>query len=97
MRRRGAFALPGSLTISAPGTDGHYAGTLPMGGKGDLATSLYGELNASKGIYIADGASFSSLPAKHCTLTIMANADRIGRHLISKIAMRAQTKRNLSV
>jgi choline dehydrogenase-like flavoprotein len=79
--------LPGSLTISAPGTDGHYAGTLPMGGKGDLATSLYGELNASKGIYIADGASFSSLPAKHCTLTIMANADRIGRHLTSKIKM----------
>jgi choline dehydrogenase-like flavoprotein len=90
LRRRGAFALPRSLTISAPGTDGHYAGTLPMGGKGDLATSLYGELNASKGIYIADGASFSSLPAKHCTLTIMANADRIGHHLISKITMRAQ-------
>jgi choline dehydrogenase-like flavoprotein len=90
LRRRGAFALPRSLTISAPGTDTHYAGTLPMGGKGDLATSKYGELNASNGIYIADGASFSSLPAKHCTLTIMANADRIGRHLISKIAMRAQ-------
>ena len=90
LRRRGAFALPRSLTISAPGTDGHYAGTLPMGGKGDLATSSYGELNASKGIYIADGASLSSLPAKHCTLTIMANADRIGRHLISKITMKAQ-------
>lgn len=89
LRRRGAFALPGSLTISTPGTDGHYAGTLPMGGKGDLATSSSGELNASKGIYIADGASFSSLPAKHCTLTIMANADRIGHHLTSKIAMRA--------
>jgi choline dehydrogenase-like flavoprotein len=90
LRRRGAFALPGSLSISAPGTDGHYAGTLPMGGKGVLATSLYGELNASEGVYVADGASFSSLPAKHCTLTIMANADRIGHHLVSKIDVRAQ-------
>jgi choline dehydrogenase-like flavoprotein len=86
LRALGAFALPGSLTLAQPGSDGHYAGTLPMGAGGALGTSASGELNACPGVYIVDGAALPHLPAKHCTLTIMANADRIGRILSTRIA-----------
>jgi len=85
MRRLGAFALPGSLTIAQPGADAHYAGTLPMGGNGPTACAPTGELKACPGLYIADGAVLTDLPAKHCTLTIMANADRIARYLAARI------------
>jgi choline dehydrogenase-like flavoprotein len=85
MRRLGAFALPGSLKILQPGADAHYAGTLPMGGNGPAACAPTGELKACPGLYIADGAVLPYLPAKHCTLTIMANADRIARALATHI------------
>jgi choline dehydrogenase-like flavoprotein len=85
MRRLGAYALPGSLTIAQPGADAHYTGTLPMGGDGPTACTPTGELKGCRGLYIADGAVLPGLPAKHCTLTIMANADRIARHLATRI------------
>jgi choline dehydrogenase-like flavoprotein len=78
----GAYPLPGSLAFSPPGADGHYAGTLPMGGAGPLGTDLCGGLNTLPGVHAVDGAVLSDLPAKHCTLTIMANADRIARRLV---------------
>jgi choline dehydrogenase-like flavoprotein len=81
LRETGAYLIPGSLNIAPPGADAHLAGTIPMGGKGELSCSKYGELNISKGIYLVDGTSLSSLPAKHCTFTIMANAFRIGSYL----------------
>ena len=39
------------------------------------------ELHGAPGVYVVDGAAFPTLPSKYLTLTIMANADRIGRHL----------------
>lgn len=86
LRRLGAFALPRSFTLGDVGSDGHYAGTLPMGGHGPLGTSRSGELSSCPGLFIADGASLSDLPAAHCTFTIMANADRIARDLASRLA-----------
>ncbi len=44
-------------------------------------TSSSGEVKGLEGVYIVDGACLPSLPAKSHTLTIMANADRIGRRL----------------
>jgi choline dehydrogenase-like flavoprotein len=44
-------------------------------------------LHAHEGVYIIDGACFSSLPAKAPTLTIMANADRIARHIAQEAKM----------
>jgi choline dehydrogenase-like flavoprotein len=82
MRRLGAWAVPGSLSPALPGADAHYAGTLPMGKKGITGSSINGELNALPGFHVIDGAALSDLPARHCTLTIMANADRIARTLI---------------
>jgi choline dehydrogenase-like flavoprotein len=92
MLRCGAIALPGSLTLLAPGADGHYAGTFPMGGKDPFGSSVDGELNGCEGIHIVDGAALTSLPAKHCTLTIMANADRIGRGIAERLGGSAQRR-----
>ena len=88
LRRRGAYALPGSLTVAEPGTDIHYAGTLPIGATGRFGCGADGTLNNCPGLHIVDGAGLPLLPAQHCTLTIMANADRIGRDLAQRWAAR---------
>ena len=79
-RALGAFALPGTQ-LAAPGTDAHLAGTLPMGAKTAIGTSTLGELQGQQGLHIVDGSILPSLPSRHVTLTIMANADRIGTQL----------------
>jgi choline dehydrogenase-like flavoprotein len=84
LRRLGAYRLPGSFSIALPGADAHYAGTLPMGGGGPTGTDLSGALGSLPGLHIVDGAALPDLPARHCTLTIMANADRVARRLLSE-------------
>lgn len=75
----GAMLLPGSFTVGHPGGDVHYAGTLPMRKLPAIGeTSQLGEVSGLEGVYVVDGACLPSLPAKSHTLTIMANADRIG-------------------
>lgn len=79
-RRLGAFLLPRSFTPAAPGSDLRYAGTLPMRrdprtGEVDLA----GQLHGHPGLHVVDLSIFPAMGAKHPTLTLMANADRIGR------------------
>jgi choline dehydrogenase-like flavoprotein len=81
----GAIPVPGSVTLLQPGADAHYAGTLPMGGSGPIATTRSGELRGCPGLFIADGACLPHLPATHPTLTIMANADRIGHELANRL------------
>jgi choline dehydrogenase-like flavoprotein len=83
LRRLGAWALWGSLSHAPPGADAHYAGTFPMGAEGMAGSNILGELNAIPGVHVVDGAALSDLPARHCTLTIMANADRIARGIIA--------------
>ena len=78
----GFFLLPGSFTLGAPGGDIHYAGTLPMRDNPELGeTNSTGEIQGIPGVHIVDGACLPTLPGKSHTLTIMANADRIGRRL----------------
>ena len=79
-RRLGAHALPGAALATA-GTDAHLGGLFPMGAPQPYGTSRFGELNAAPGLHLVDGSVLPSVPAKFTTLTIMANADRIGRHL----------------
>ena len=79
----GAFLIPNSFKIGAPGVDAHYAGTLPMREnpvRGESTAS--GELYGLKGLYVVDGACLSNLTEKSHTLTIMANADRIARIIV---------------
>jgi choline dehydrogenase-like flavoprotein len=87
MRRCGALAIPGSFTIPLPGADGHLVGTLPMMREGgELTCTPDCEVRPRRGLFVVDGSCLSSLPAKHCTLTIMANADRVGRMLAKRLA-----------
>ena len=79
-RRLGAVALPGAALATA-GTDAHLGGVFPMGAAAPHGTSRFGELNAAPGLHLVDGSVLPTIPSKFTTLTIMANADRIGRHL----------------
>lgn len=81
MRKSGYYFIPGSFTLPKPGSDVHYAGTIPMGGEGVLSCDAYGEVRDCPGLYVVDGSVLPTLPAKHVTLTIMANADRIARRI----------------
>lgn len=88
-RRLGALMLPGSFTIAKPGGDIHYAGSLPMRSApipGE--TDALGQLWGMKDVHIVDGACLSALTEKPHTLTIMANADRIGRYLTDELVPR---------
>lgn len=88
MRKLGAVLVPASFSIAGPGRDVHYAATLPMRrNPGAFETNEDGELAGFPGLHIVDGAVLASLPAKAHTLTIMANADRIGRSLVKRCAM----------
>lgn len=87
-RACGGWMLPGSVGILPPGAEVHYAGTWPMGD----STSPDGEVREAPGLFIADGSVIPSLPAKHHTFSMMANADRIGRGLAARIR-REQTIR----
>ena len=80
----GAILLPGSFTVAPPGSDIHYAGTLPMrASPGPGETSWRGEVAGLDGVFVVDGACLPALPEKSHTLTIMANADRIARLVIN--------------
>jgi choline dehydrogenase-like flavoprotein len=81
-RRLGFIVMPGSFRMGQLGSDIHYAGTLPM--REDPAmgqTTPTGELAGMPGLFVADAATFPELSAKPHTLTMMAIADRLGRHL----------------
>jgi len=79
-RRLGGWALPGG-SIALPGTDVHFGGLFPMGSDCANGSSRYGELNAAQGLFVVDGSSLPTVSSKFITLTIMANADRIGRYM----------------
>lgn len=81
LHRLGAWVLPGSSRMLAAGSEVHYAGPLAMG---DLVTAE-GEVRGAPGLTAVDGAVLPSLPAKHHTFTVMANADRIGRLLAARL------------
>ena len=80
-RACGGWIVPGSVRALPPGAEVHYAGTWPMG----ESTTSDGEIREAPGLFIADGSVMPSLPAKHHTFTMMANADRIGRSLAARL------------
>jgi hypothetical protein len=83
-----ALPLPWATSLLEPGADAHYAGVLPMGGEAPFACSDLGELAGAPGLHVVDGAALSTLPATHPTLTIMANAARIGEAVARKMGAR---------
>jgi choline dehydrogenase-like flavoprotein len=77
-RSLGAFMLPGGA-VAMPGTDAHLGGLFPMGATRPEGTNTLGELPTAPGLHLVDGSVLARIPSKPTTLTIMANADRIGR------------------
>lgn len=79
----GAVVLPKSFTLSKPGGDLHHACSLPMRREPVLGESTVdGELFGLKHVHVVDGACLTSISEKSHTLTVMANADRIGRNIV---------------
>ncbi|MBV6750879.1 FAD-dependent oxidoreductase [Pseudomonas chlororaphis] len=78
----GAVLMPMSFSIGKPGADIHYAGTLPMHSTPQPGhTDMRGEVAGLPGVHLVDGSCLPKITEKSHTLTIMANADRIGRTL----------------
>lgn len=74
----GVVILPGGFRVGAPGTDIHYAGTVPMRAEPrPHEAGADGEVAGLPGVHVVDAAALARLPAKAHTLTVMANADRI--------------------
>jgi len=91
--KMGAVLIPGSFNLGSPGSGIHYSSTLPMRVNPKIGeTNFIGELKGLDSIYVVDGASLSNLSEKSHTLTIMANADRIGRIVASHF----QEKNNIA-
>jgi len=84
-RKLGAIAIPGSFSPIGPGEAIRYAGMLPMrASPGPGETDVLGELHGAPGLHAVDLSIFPAMPAKHHTLTMMANADRIGRSIAER-------------
>ena len=86
--RRIGFVSHGAMIQRPPmGSALHFAGTLPMSVQPRrYHTDRDGRLAGTTRVHIVDGACLPRLPAKNATLTIMANALRIGRHLAATLA-----------
>ena len=83
--RLGARIIPGSIKTLEPGEDMRYSGTIPMHrSPGPGMVNRFGELFGAPELYIVDMSIFPSMPAKHHTLTMMANADRIGHVMVER-------------
>lgn len=83
--------LPLASVKGAWGATSHYASGVPFSERGEdpsdtpLSTNARGQLHGSPRIFVADSATWRALPAKPPGLTIMANANRIGSHVIDFI------------
>jgi hypothetical protein len=85
LRRLGCWPLkrihPGN------GSSIHYGGTLPMQrADGELTVMPEGRLRGTSSVFVGDGSSFPSLPAKGLTLTLMANAERVGAQVAEELS-----------
>lgn len=79
LRTLGLFPLKtGSDYVTA-----HYAGGVPFKDKrSKLSVNKEGKLHYTRRIYIADSSTWRVLPGKSPTLTIMANAARVGKNVL---------------
>lgn len=87
-RRAGYLALARLCQYPPAGSSFHYAGCLPMHQRPSTRyqTDPSGRLHGTRGVYVADAATFPRLPSKNLTFTIMANAMRIAEELRRTLA-----------
>ena len=84
--RRSMRAIPLSpaLRIGKPGRGFHTGGTFPMrSDPRELETDSLGRLHGFSRLHLVDASVFPTLPATTITLSVMANAHRIGSAAIA--------------
>jgi choline dehydrogenase-like flavoprotein len=68
-----------ALRVGQPGRGFHTGGTFPMRSKpGAFETDVLGRPYGFSKVHLVDSSVFPSLPATTITLSVMANAHRIG-------------------
>ncbi|HEV7404272.1 MAG TPA: GMC oxidoreductase [Chthoniobacteraceae bacterium] len=75
----GALPLEPMLQVTPPGRGFHCGGSLPMREQpGEFETDRLGRPGGWERIHVVDSSVFPSIPATTITLSVMANAHRIG-------------------
>ncbi|HXN36898.1 MAG TPA: GMC oxidoreductase [Solirubrobacteraceae bacterium] len=75
----GMLPAAGLLQIGSPGKSNHLGGSLPMRRRpGHLETDTLGRLSGWEQVHVVDASIFPSVPATTVTMSVMANAHRIG-------------------
>lgn len=78
-RRLGALPLRPLLQITEPGRGFHSGGSFPMSCEpGPFETDVLGRPRGWRRLHAVDASVFPSIPATTITLSVMANAHRIG-------------------
>jgi hypothetical protein len=78
VKETGLLPIPGVGGVSLPGSSVHIGSSIPIDGESILSSNNMGQLNSFRSVYVADAASLPDIPAGSYTLSIMANAHRIG-------------------
>jgi hypothetical protein len=81
--------IPLKQVYMPEGTSAHYAGgvSTALDSESPLVADIDGKLKGSSKIFIADASLWKAISAKPPTLTIMANANRIGSNLANIISL----------
>ena len=78
------FPVSRMLRVGAPGRGFHTGGTFPMrASPGPFEVDVLGRPNGFTRVHLVDASVFPSLPATTITLSVMANAHRIGTAAIA--------------
>jgi hypothetical protein len=78
-RRIGAVPIPVMLKMAEPGRSFHSGGSFPMAhNPRGFQTDLHGSVPGWKRVHAVDATVLPSVPATTITLSVMANAHRIG-------------------
>jgi choline dehydrogenase-like flavoprotein len=74
-----AVPVPAALRVGKPGRGFHTGGTFRMRSKpGPFETDILGRPHGMSRVHVVDASVFPTLPATTITLSVMANAHRIG-------------------
>ncbi|MBU6321335.1 MAG: GMC family oxidoreductase [Patescibacteria group bacterium] len=90
-----ALGLIPLATATAPfGVTSHYAGGIPFAERASarLSANARGQVHGSPNLFVADSATWTALPAKPPSLTLMANALRVGANVLSYLGARPESR-----
>ena len=86
LRKLGAWTHPALAARVPTGHAIHYAGTLPMRrSPASYECDPSGRLHGTSNVFIGDSASFTALPAKNMSFSMMANAMRVASHIAHEL------------